>query len=203
MGLGRIQMWLATAMGAPALFAAFVPSALATDFSLSLVANLKPFCQFKAITIAPGQPNIQVHSTSTSISILEIGSPIDLATGNLTGASFTASLTGLCNFTSRVVLVSRNGGLKAEAEIPSRSDVPGRASPLASRIDYAASARWMGLSVAELVTDGTPGATSVGNVTPVTGNGNVVVNFSIDANPAVVPAAGTYADILFVRLEPQ
>jgi hypothetical protein len=180
--------------------------ALAVDANVFLSANQAPFCEFNAVVIAPAQPNILVHSSGTSLSILEIVSPIDLATGSVSGASFTLSLASACNTSSRVVLVTENGGLKPDASWPSAAEPYGGAwldGIIAARIDYAASAAWHGVSLAELTTNGTAGATSVGGNVPGPRAGDVVINFNIDPSSIAVPAAGSYSDILTVRLEAQ
>ena len=187
-------------------FGLALSSAWASDLNLMVGADQMPFCEFDAVVIAPAQPNILVHSSSTSLSILEIVSPIDLATGALNGASFTLSLASACNTSSRVVLVTENGGLKPGAGWPSSAEPFGGAwldGIVAARIDYAASAVWQGLSVGELTTDGTAGASSVGGSVPGPRAGNVVINFNIDPSSIAVPAAGRYSDILTVRLEAQ
>lgn len=181
-------------------------SAVASDMDLMLGVDQMPFCEFNAVAIAPAQPNILVHSSNESLSILEIVSPIDLATGSVSGASFTLSLASACNTSSRVVLVTENGGLKPGAGWPSGAEPFGGAwldGIVAARIDYAASAVWQGLSVAELTTNGTAGATSVGGSVSGPRAGNVVINFNIDPSSIAVPAAGRYSDILTVRLEAQ
>ncbi len=181
-------------------------SAPASDVNVMVSAAQAPFCEFNSVFIAPAQPNILVHSASTSLSILEIISPTDLATGGLSGASFTLSLASACNTSSRVVLVTLNGGLKPVAGWPSGAEPYGGTwldGIVAARIDYAASAIWRGLSVAELTTNGTAGATSVGGTVPGPRAGNVVINFNVDPSSVAVPAAGSYSDILTVRLEAQ
>jgi len=190
----------ALALAALPAASAFAQSA---QQDVNLTANVAQFCKFNTVNLPGGSlVNMSVVSSSTSSSVLQVANPINTTTGTLNAASFQMTLASACNSQSRVVLTTQNGGMT-----PGVAPVvdPGSSAAFATKINYTATAFWNGLSVAAIATDGsTPaGFTSTGNTIAGPRTGPVTVFFNIDSSPTTIVAAGTYADTLTVRLEPQ
>lgn len=184
-------------VAAGAIAAAVVPAVVwAADQTFELTATSPPFCQFNSIAYS-SLNNATTSGVTTAGSTVRITNPINSATGKLVTAGFQLDMASICNTSSRVVLITQSGAMKHT----SAGGVPGT---LATLINYTAAMTFPGSgnSVAILTTDGTP-KSEIGNTISGPRVGNTRVIFSIDAQQATVVAAGEYADILTVRLEPQ